>query len=69
MTIVYNPPEEHECSPPNSSGNELRVGAIWKCECGDLFELLWPSSDLSYALWTRLNRLWHWSTYRKFKNK
>ena len=69
MTIVHNPPEEHECFPPNRSRDELRIGAIWKCECGTLFELLWPSTYFSYALWKRLDRFWHWPTYRKFKNK
>lgn len=69
MTIVYNPPEEHECRPLRSIGEVIRVGAIWKCECGDLFELICPPLAFTGPEWKRLSKLWHWDLYREYKDK
>ncbi|MDD2326666.1 MAG: hypothetical protein PHW63_11855 [Alphaproteobacteria bacterium] len=69
MTIVYNPPEEHKCLPPRSVDREIRIGAIWKCECGDLFELVYPELAFSYCIWKRLDRFWNWHLYREYKDK
>lgn len=69
MTIVYNPPEEHECLPPRNVDREIRVGAIWKCECGDLFELVYPPRTYIDPEWKRLSKLWYWDLYREYKDK
>lgn len=72
MTIVYNPPEEHECLPPKNIDRDIRTGAIWKCECGDLFRLVEIiSSPLIFSdyEWKRLSKFWYRDLYREYKDK
>lgn len=69
MTLVYNPEEPHVCEPPRHSPLTWNLGAIWKCECGNLFRLHFPSSGLSYAVWTEIYRCWEPITYWRYRNK